>query len=187
MNMSRLPNVVYLNPQLSFNVVIAYEDFSTGTHALNVCNRIFPGCSKPPSFSTHNVWRFDLLEIAKFRDLAATKAANADMIIISARAPGELPTAVKRWIELWAKKRKNEPGALVVLLAGAKKRGTADLRAEAYLQDCAARAGMDIFIQREKARHGLPAEDGADFEDSLLPPALLEKMITGVPWREEYN
>jgi hypothetical protein len=189
MNLNFRPsNLAQSNPRLSVNVIVAYEDFSTGNHALNIFERLFPGLGQPPLFSTHNVWKFDLLEIAKFREIAAREAAAADIILISAHGPGELPTTVKRWMELWITQRHSDPGALVVLLDGIKKPGLEDLRAEAYLRDCAIRAGMDFFIQREKQRQKRSKDDPRlNLEKELMPAAALEKIITGVPWRAEYN
>jgi|SRR5580704_6766957 hypothetical protein len=171
-----------------FNVLVAYEDFSTGNLALSIFDRIFPGFNRLPAFSTRNVWKFDLLEIAPFREMAATEAAYADMIIISTHATAELPTAVKRWMEAWIKKRHSEPGALVVLLEGRRRRGMLDDRVEAYLQTCALRTGMDLFVQRSDGRH-IPrvSSDGADLENGTLPSAILKKIITDVQWRTKNN
>lgn len=176
----------HLNNRLAFNVVVAYEDFSTGNNALSIVNRLFPGWGQSPSFSTQNVWKFDLLEIAKFRDMAATEAAEADMVVISTHDPKSLPTAVKRWMELWTDKRRENSGALVVLIDGVKEPGVWDLWAESYLQMCAARAGMDIFIQRKNERGGQQENNSSPNLNKLLTPTL-GKIITGVPWQAADN
>jgi hypothetical protein len=177
-----------LNHWLALNVVVAYEDFASGNHALNIVNRLFPGWGQSALCSTQNVWKFDLLEIAKLREVAAVEAARADMVVISAHDPKALPTAVKRWMELWTKKRENNPGALVVLIDGVKKRGSRDYWAESYLQMCAIRAGMDIFIQRrneESVFAGSKANTG--LKNGMLSSPALGKIITGVPWQAGNN
>lgn len=175
------------NHPLLFNVLVAYEDFATGHYALNVFNRLFPGSSQFPDFSTRNVWKFDLLEIAKFRSLAAEEAANADVIIISAHAAVALPVAVKRWLDMWIDERPHDPGAFVVLLSRTAKRVASDLRIETYLEACARKAGMDFFIQREDLRHNRREPAGTNIDANLARSAAPGKIITGVRWRAEYN
>jgi hypothetical protein len=184
----RLPGGEQLNHRLTFNVVIAYEDFITGNHALNIVNRLFPGWGQSPSFSTQNVWRFDLLEITKFRETAAAEAANADMVLISAHDPKSLPTAVKRWLEVWIKNRAQNPGAFVVLVDDTRRQGMRELWAESYLQMCAIRAGMDFFIQRADGHRGRKRGDrGGELETDLPSAAALAKIISSVDWRAEHN
>lgn len=184
----RLWDEINVNSRSFFNLLVTYEDFSTGNLALSVFDRIFPGFNPVFAFSTRNVWKFDLLEIAPFREMAALEAAHADMIIISAHATAELPAAVKRWMEAWIKKRNSEPGALVILLEGHRQRGMLDDRMEAYLQTCALRGGMDLFVQRLGSHHRPRASyDGTDLEKEALPPAMLKKIITDVQWRTKNN
>jgi hypothetical protein len=189
MKVNQLPRGLDRSSTIFFNVLIAYEDFATGNRALSVFDRLFPASGGSPFFSTHNVWKFDLLEITKFRDVAAAEAANADMVIISAHVGRELPAVVKRWMEIWIKRRHAESGALVVLLDGQKSRVTPDLRMETYLQTCAVRAGMDFFIQREKTRGTLhkPSDEDTSQAGRALPQTTLDKVITGIQWGTQRN
>ena len=135
-------------PAPTFSVLVAYEDFATGNHALRMFERIFPASSGLSRFTTQNVWKFDLLEIAKFQEMAAEEAASADMIILSLHGKSGLPRAVKRWMDTWVLKRKYDTGALVVLMDSTKReRGIAGIQMETYLQTCAFRAEMDFFLE----------------------------------------
>lgn len=154
----------------AFSVLVAYEDFATGTHALNIFDRLFPGSSELSRFSTQNVWKFDLLEIAKFREMAASEAAYADMIIISMHGRAGLPRAVKRWMDTWVLKRKYDTGALVVLLDSTKReRGVAGIEMETYLSKCAFRAEMDLFLEG-CAEPVSPRKAIANEENPRTPP-----------------
>jgi len=131
-----------------FSVLVAYEDFATGNHALTMFQRLFPEGGGLSRFTTQNVWKFDLLEIAKSQEMAAEEAAGADMIILSLHGKSGLPRAVKRWMDTWVLKRKYDTGALVVLMDSTKReRGIAGIQMETYLQTCAFRAEMDLFLE----------------------------------------
>jgi hypothetical protein len=161
------------NPRGQLNVFVAYEDFPTGNHALRMFERLFPGSGESSHFSAKNVWKFDLLQIAKFRDMAAAEAASADMIILSTHGIGGLPPAIKRWMELWVQKRQGVAGALVVLLDSTRaQRGVSGLHTEAYLEACAFRAGMDFFMEGVgtlSASHGNNRDAGN--EENTRAPA----------------
>jgi hypothetical protein len=152
----------------AFSVLVAYEDFATGNHALRMFERLFPEGGGLSRFTTRNVWKFDLLEIAKFREMAAEEAAGADMVILSLHGKDGLPRAVKRWMDMWVLKRVHDTGALVVLLDSTKReRGIPGIQMETYLQTCAFRAGMDFFL--EGAVEPISARRITD--DGANPPA----------------
>ncbi len=140
---------------IELNVMLAYQDFSTGMHALRTFEHLFVNGRHAPQLKTQNVWKFDLLGIRKLREIAVAEAAVADMVIISVHGPGELPNGVKEWIEGWVMERQPGPGALVMLMDDSDAEAPEQLAVEAYLQACAAHAGMDCFINRIQGRHGL--------------------------------
>jgi hypothetical protein len=128
-------------------VVVVYEDFIAGTYALHTLKHLFREVRQP--FGLHNVWKFDFLAISKLREIAATEAAGADWIVISAHGTGALPSAVKSWIELWMKRRPTMPAALVTLVPdGDDDDAFPGSLLEDYLENCAARAGLDFLVHR---------------------------------------
>jgi hypothetical protein len=149
--------------RVSLNVVLAYEDFPTGLHALHTFDLLFLKDNERLQFDTRNVWKFDLLGISRLRQIAAAEAAGADLVIVSAHGPDELPPTVKRWMEDWVGARPACPGALVVMLDGAGSDLPARFAMESFFESCARRAGMDYFIQKAPGRHALERADfGAD-------------------------
>jgi hypothetical protein len=144
---------------IELNVVLAYEDFSTGMHALRTFDHLFLGRHQAPQLNMQNVWKFDLLGIKKLREIAVSEAVHADMVIISAHGSGDLPADVKRWIEGWVGERQPGPGAFVILLDDTDRDASGQLAVEAYLEDCAAQAGMDYFIQKIAGRNVLEKPD----------------------------
>ena len=150
-----------LTSRVSLNVVLAYEDFPTGLHALRTFELLFLESNQCPNFDTQNLWKFDLLGISKLREIAVIEAANADLVIISAHGLGELPPPVKQWMDGWVNARQPGPGALVAMLDGAGWESASRFAMEPYLEDCALRAGMDYFIQKVQGRHLLDQSDSA--------------------------
>src|SRR4051794_11994615 len=127
----------------SFSVVIVYEDFETGKQAKRTFDFLAEQLKSDCVF-TNQMWKFDVLNIPKLREMAAKDAASADIVIISCRARAELAPEVKAWIELWLADENNAT-ALVALLddSTAASLETAALRR--YLADVAVRGNMEFF------------------------------------------
>src|SRR3954468_16519239 len=100
--------------EATFNVVIAYEDFETGKQAKRTFDVLAEQLKNDCRF-TNQIWKFDVLNIPKLREIAAKDAATADIVIISCRAKSELAPEVKAWIELWLAEQ-SQTIALVALL-----------------------------------------------------------------------
>src|SRR5690348_11522751 len=83
----------------AFNVVIAYEDFETGTHAKKTYDFLADTLGQDCHF-TNQMWKFDVLSLPKLREIAVKDAVHADIIIISSHGD-ELPAHVQAWIESW--------------------------------------------------------------------------------------
>jgi hypothetical protein len=141
------------------NVFLAYEDFPTGIHALRTFDAVFLEDGDYPGRDTHMVWKFDLLKIKRLREAAIREAARAHMVIISAHGTGDLPPAVREWMEGWVNARGERPGALAVMLDGGTSDPTDRFAMESHLEACGRRARMDYFIQRVPGRHRLQGED----------------------------
>src|ERR1035441_10386171 len=82
-----------------FSVVIAFEDFETGRQAKRAYDFLVANLSHEWQV-TSQMWKFELLSIPELREMAASDAASAKLIIISSRGDRELPAHVKEWIEL---------------------------------------------------------------------------------------
>jgi hypothetical protein len=158
-NSSCEPTAKHASPEedRALDVVLACEDFAAGMHALGTFDKLFPvgdsGRLPDAQSAWKSVWKFELLEITCLRDDAAAESAGAQMVIISAHAPGELPSAVKRWFETWIKNRTIDGGALVLLLDDAGADVHRQFPVEAYLEKHAAGAGMKYATHKAAGRH----------------------------------
>lgn len=128
----------------ALNVVIAYEDFETGKHAKNTYDFLVENLGHDCQFN-NQMWKFDVLNIAKLREMAAKDAAVADVIIISSHGD-ELPDHIKAWIEAWAPQAINTL-ALVALFDCDEEDMPRTQATRAYLRDVAHRGHMGFFAQ----------------------------------------
>ncbi|SRR6266699_5043544 len=129
----------------AFNVVIAYEDFETGKQAKRTFDFLAEQLKDECQF-TNQMWKFDVLNIPKLREMAAKDAASADIVIISCHARSELAPEVRAWIELWLAE-KNQAIALVALLDSPPGFTMETITLRKYLADVALRGGMEFFAQ----------------------------------------
>ena len=92
-------------------------------------------------------WTFGVLASASLRQLAASEAAGADMVIIATREGPGLPESVKDWISLWLATGEyhHRPRALVALLEPGENRHGASRGVLAELKGLAAADGVDFF------------------------------------------
>jgi hypothetical protein len=132
----------------TLSTAIAYEDFSSGVHALGTFQGLFEGNQKKFLFNMRNAWKFDFLRISELREAAIAETVRADLIIVSMRTARELPASVKWWIEAALEQREQDPGALVLLYDENLPDGSMLSPAEAYLTRCAQKADMDFFVKR---------------------------------------
>src|SRR5690348_17788474 len=82
----------------SFEVLLAYQDFSSGIRAKEFFDRLVRDHGRLFRFLCH-LWKFDVLLAPELGDQAVAEAADADMIVIATHAQTELPPAVKDWVE----------------------------------------------------------------------------------------
>ncbi|MGA2863823.1 MAG: hypothetical protein ABSF95_04985 [Verrucomicrobiota bacterium] len=134
-----------LDANPNFNVVIAYEDFEAGKHARKTYDFLVENLGRELQF-TNQMWRFDVLSIPKLRELAATGAAQADLIVISSHGSGELPGPVTAWIESWLG-RQCHGLALVALFDCPREESQKTRAVRAYLAGVASRGGLEFFGQ----------------------------------------
>src|SRR4051812_1865486 len=61
-------------------------------------------------------WKTELLRSPKLRLQAAREAADADLVIIAAEEGAPVSDEVRRWLELWARRKRRRRSTLVALL-----------------------------------------------------------------------
>lgn len=127
----------------AFNVVIAYEDFETGQHARKTYDFLVEHLGE--EFCLHNqMWKFDVLAMPKLREMAASDAAAADIVMVAVRGSNELPAEVKEWMELWLSQ--GTRAIAVVALFEDSGQSIANL-VQDYLAEVARRANVEFFSQ----------------------------------------
>ncbi len=181
MNMiSSEPRANWSSPETgrALDVVLACEDFSTGMHALSIFDKLFPEGGSGGPAGAQSVWKFEFLGITRLRELAAAEAAGADLVIISAHAPGTLTPAVKNWLDLSLEKREGRPGSLVLLLDDAGNDVERTLPVDACLERQAARAGLNFTTHKTAGRHAF--DDFHLAVDARKLPAALEALRESV-------
>jgi hypothetical protein len=127
----------------TFNVLIAYEDFETGKLARKTYDFLAGNLGRGCQFS-NQMWKFDVLNIPKLREMAARDAVLADIVIISSHGGDELPGPVRAWMESWLAQKGN-PTALVALFGCPSQESPKTRPIRTYLADAARRGGIDFF------------------------------------------
>jgi hypothetical protein len=138
--------------KVAVKIVIASEDAAGGVRAREVSERLAAELL-PGTDIASEIWRFNFLRHADVRQVAATTAADADLVVLAARGDEELPEHVKQWIEDWVLLQRNTPAVLVALLDhDMELPGTLSLLC-AYLRHAAGRAGMDFYLKTGAGWH----------------------------------
>jgi len=126
----------------AFNIVIAYEDFETGKRAMRTYDYLVQHLGEECGFR-NQMWKFDVLSVAKLREMAVKDATAADIIIVAAHGADALPAAVKEWMEAVLAEQTNAI-ALVGLFDSEASIGNSPRE---YLVNAAKRGGMEFFSQ----------------------------------------
>jgi hypothetical protein len=94
-------------------------------------------------------WNSSMLRDPKERDSAAHCAAQADLIVFSARARAELPDHMKAWIQAWLPRKSRRRDALVAIsdILPAASENQPNLRN--YLRRASRKGGMEFFYKAE--------------------------------------
>ena len=110
-------------------------------------------------------------------DTAVEAAAEADVLVISVRAAGDLPLILRVWIDAWMPRRAGRDGALVALIGLPSRPDAQSRRAHQYFEAVARQGGLD-FLPRERklpeeplALSVLPLVTPADSRTALRPAA----------------
>src|SRR3981081_3948834 len=131
------------SPSTPFNVVIMYEDFGTGKQAKKGLDYVAEELGNDLEFR-HSMWRLDILQDPKLNVLAAA-LAEADLLIISLRGEGQLPSKIRALINERLVQTVNHQCALVALFEGAVPATRSSVYA--CLATLAQQRGLDFFEQ----------------------------------------
>jgi len=150
----------------ALNVTVVYQDPLTHQWATELWARVEPligregTCRKSWSIS-------HLAEPLAFAG-AVQAAAEADVLMISVRAAGDLPLILRVWIDAWLPRRARRAGALVALIGLPAQPDAQSDRTHQYLEAVARQAGLD-FLPRERK---LPEEPLALPMLPIITPAV---------------
>jgi len=127
--------------------VAAYEDSSTEPRVGEFCQNLARHLGKSPELSK-GMWLFSELRPSPLRSVAASEAAAADLIIISAHHQESLPKEVNDWIHMWLDRKDKKPIVLVALFDAIYQGDSASMHA--YLKDVAKQGNMEFLVQTEE-------------------------------------
>ena len=126
--------------------IVVCEEPATAPRACALLSRIGHNAGAEGRL-IYSWWTFGVLASASLRQLAASEAAGADMVIIATREGPGLPESVKDWISLWLATGAyhHRPRALVALLEPGEKQHGASRGVRAELKSLAEADGVDFF------------------------------------------
>lgn len=129
-----------------FRLILMYEEASQGLKALRSFRRVARDLQEEFEFELE-CWSFKELDRRLDCEMAVRKAANADMVIVSAHAGTGLPDGLKCWFDHFLVKRRNPPHALVEMLDDGRGHLAATGCMHPYLKQVAEDTGMDFFCR----------------------------------------
>ena len=142
--------------------VLACADVATGISGLTAIDDFCNGQGQHKPAGIQSIWRFELLNVAGLREIAATDAAAADLVVISTHAPGKPAAVVRQWIKAWFQARRGRQGKLLLLLDEARQNMPDLSPIEKYLKKLAGLGRMEFLIKRLASRTtSTPALTGA--------------------------
>lgn len=149
----------------SFNVVIAYDDLEAGKQAKKTYDFLVQNLCNECRIS-NQMWKFEVMGIPKLREMAASDAIAADIVIISCGQAGRLPDDVKAWFEQWMGAK---PNVIALVFLYEEKDGceTPIEPTQNYLAEAARQAHLEFFSQPYRG-HG--KESPKYMLGSQLPP-----------------
>jgi CheY-like chemotaxis protein len=123
--------------------VVICEDAATGQRADEFCDgfaeTIGEGCQ-----IKKNKWDFDRLYIPEIRNLAASAAADADIVFFSVSGKKDLPVEIRAWVEMWSWLIDNNKPILAAIF-GESPETTHVPVIRSYLRTIAAAKRIDYF------------------------------------------
>jgi hypothetical protein len=132
------------SPSSQFNVVIIYEDFTTGRRAEKGCDLLAGEFGEECEFK-HSLWRSDLLDDPQLKTCIVGKVTKADLVIISVHS-GLCP-GMSAVVNAWAAEKEHRDSVLMVVFDQAEAFSSLKNLAFARLSMLARRCGLDLFEQ----------------------------------------
>jgi hypothetical protein len=139
-----LPKLNQWEPKFPFDLVIAYDDATTRTRAMQLYDQLAQQLLEDYDFQC-SWWRIEHFLNPVLSEQAAQAAAQASMIILSLRGDRPLPPMLKAWLPRWLDKKGDQKSALVLLLCADGQPGDEAHYLESYLRQVAEQARMDFF------------------------------------------
>ncbi len=87
-------------PQPTFNCVVIYENTTSGECGERFYQKLVEALGGD-CIPNHNLWSFAALAIPEMRNLAASAASVADIVIFALSGDEKLPAKVKEWVDMW--------------------------------------------------------------------------------------
>ena len=134
-----------------FSVVISFDDSATAERAGDVLQLLGRNLKKEDGRLFYQWWNIETMAFTALRELAASEAATADLIILGVHDGWELPEMVIGWLKRLVELRKHRPGALVAILDSDKKTPDAAEVIISQLKQTAALGHLSFFATRAKA------------------------------------
>lgn len=125
-------------------VAILYDDRLAGLAAMKLHTSIARGLGKSVRL-TCELWRLNLLHNFLLGEAAAESAANAQVIIFSARSDFSMSSVFENWMDRWLDWRTDNDAALIALLEPALCSRNSDPNLRGYLEKRAQQEGMSFF------------------------------------------
>lgn len=130
----------------AIKVLIVYEDFATGQHAMSASKRLFGELTRDFE-SQASFWKFDVLRVPTMRQLAAQDAIEADVVVIAAHAGQALPADLKSWLQSCLDQKAPGVTTLVAMLGVGGQTANCGSQAHCYLKEVAQKRGLHLLIQ----------------------------------------
>lgn len=165
MNLLASRKIAPISPALKIaatpcNVVVVYEDRPRGELAVEFCRQLGSGLGHQIDLQ-YELWRFDVLDLAPARAAAAAHAAQANIIVFSARTSLSPTTSFQAWISSWLHHRSAQDCALVALLDSDNEAVAQSGSLHACLTDAALQFGVELFTQNIKVASQSPLYSSA--------------------------
>jgi hypothetical protein len=140
--------MVSMDAEPALRVVTVYQDPLTRHWATELWDRV--GQLIGGEGVCRQSWKMsDLTDPRVFMD-SVRAAAAADVLVVSVRDTGELPTSLSVWIDAWIPGRAGTTGALVALIGVPPQPDAQSGRAYRYLEVAARKAGLDFLPHERK-------------------------------------
>jgi hypothetical protein len=172
---------VGLKNTISFNVLVAYEDVTSGLQAKELLERMTRTLpSEDSGWFRCAMWKFNSRMTPARIKVAARQAMIADLIIIATHEREKVPLAIEEWVGLWLPRKAGHPCALVALL---EPQGGGLHRARgihSYLEEVARKGNLSFFAD---CRNEAPAEarkTNALFDDVFEQSLSLSSQEAGI-------